>query len=573
MAQGDFTSIDFLSSFNTSDVIETQREITKRHWKPAEDRTKCFEVSCQKVFTLLERHHHCRSCGEVFCAECVKYQRRLNALAHADPVGQFYKVCRKCFEKGKITDGQTRSHSVYFHELRVYYKEHGMVHTGNSSEWRMRLNLDRECQRLLLGFNQSVGNSEVQRTLHGVKSFVTTPQWMKSSVWSRENLVKSCQYCKEVFGLLKKKAFCSVCGIVVCKSCSSNDLLVYIPDEDKGREASQPKMAVIKIIGCPKVEPELSIYLRVCSKCKDKLILKQVDQQEEDSLMNGPDFMDVLNKLHDKFVTVESHVRDQLPKYKEIVDSLADRSRRSSTHNNMKTLAKAQEDLSQMLAQHLTTVQYMKKLKPSTATQSKLFQVYIRAKCEFYLDHMSMFRTVKHKLSESASDESLKVIQRIMDKNAIISTHLYLHQLIYEMIYLCQRYELQESLIPVLMQIEQKVETDVQTCLQAEGDDVTEHMNLVQELTQERMKKNKLIRPSKTQLQRRGTKYVYELMSSRVENLLNQVKFQLQLATTLNSFQASKKALETGLAEMKKKREEDIKETNDFFFVQKDDFS
>ena len=41
----------------------------------------------------------------------------------------------------------------------------------------------------------------------------------------------------------------------------------------------------------------------------------------------------------------------------------------------------------------------------------------IQAKCEFYLDHMSEFRRMKHKLSESIPVESLDFIQKIMDKN------------------------------------------------------------------------------------------------------------------------------------------------------------
>ena len=41
----------------------------------------------------------------------------------------------------------------------------------------------------------------------------------------------------------------------------------------------------------------------------------------------------------------------------------------------------------------------------------------VQAKCEFYLDNMSEFRAVKHKLSESVPAESLDLIQRVMDKN------------------------------------------------------------------------------------------------------------------------------------------------------------
>jgi len=31
-------------------------------------------------------------CGDIFCKECLNYQRRLNQLAHPDPEGRSYKV-------------------------------------------------------------------------------------------------------------------------------------------------------------------------------------------------------------------------------------------------------------------------------------------------------------------------------------------------------------------------------------------------------------------------------------------------------------------------------------------------
>ncbi|RUS88548.1 hypothetical protein EGW08_003648, partial [Elysia chlorotica] len=103
-----------------------------------------------------------------------------------------------------------------------------------------------------------------------------------------------------------------------------------------------------------------------------------------------------------------------------------------------------QEDLADVLAGHITVVQKLKSLRPNTETQSHLLKTYIKvccspldiivlsyqnfpvpysmcvffqAKCEFYLEHMSEFRAVKHKLSESVPAESLDFIQRVMDKN------------------------------------------------------------------------------------------------------------------------------------------------------------
>jgi hypothetical protein len=79
--------------------------------------------------------------------------------------------------------------------------------------------------------------------------------------------------------------------------------------------------------------------------------------------------------------------------YQEIVDSLENNSRRSSSsnslssdsastgsapHSNMRTLAKAQEDLSDFLAQHVLVVQRLKKMVPKSDSQSRLLKNYIR---------------------------------------------------------------------------------------------------------------------------------------------------------------------------------------------------
>ncbi|RUS70603.1 hypothetical protein EGW08_021631 [Elysia chlorotica] len=90
---GYFQQIDHLTSSQaTAEYVFYLKEITKIHWKPSEGRSACSNKSCRRQFTLIERPHHCRKCGEVFCAKCVAYQRRLNRLAHFDPDGDLEKV-------------------------------------------------------------------------------------------------------------------------------------------------------------------------------------------------------------------------------------------------------------------------------------------------------------------------------------------------------------------------------------------------------------------------------------------------------------------------------------------------
>ena len=70
--------------------------------------------------------------------------------------------------------------------------------------------------------------------------------------------------------------------------------------------------------------------------------------------------------------------------YQEIVDSLENNARSSglspssAPHSNMRTLAKAQEDLTDFLAQHILVVQRLKRLVPETEPQSRLLKNYIK---------------------------------------------------------------------------------------------------------------------------------------------------------------------------------------------------
>ncbi|GFN74042.1 selenium-binding protein 1-like protein [Plakobranchus ocellatus] len=575
-----FQQIDNLTSQVSADYVSYLKEITRHHWKSSEGRSTCFNRSCRRQFSFIERTHHCRKCGEVFCAQCVAFRRRLNRLAHFDPDGDLEKVCQVCFDKDKLSDGQTRNHTQDFFILRKRSKERLLpeYNTGNPSDWRNKVHFERECERLVKGFEQSIGNSEIKRTFHEVKSFISTPDWMKSSVWILENMASNCQLCLEKPSWLSSKLWCRVCGMVTCSNCSSKDLLLFVPDGDLNSETGEglkisprAQLAVIKIVGCPAVEPDVSLYLRVCRVCKEKLVQRQIahtdeEEREEDSRES---FLEVLVRLDEKFHQNEERVRNQLPKYKEVAESLEDSSRMSSSQGNMKTLAKAQEDLADVLAQHITVVQKLKQLRPSTDSQSLLLRTYIKAKCAFYLENMSDFRAVKHKLSESVPAESLDFIQRIMDKNAIISTHLYLRQLVYETIYLCGKYSLEETIPSFLMEVEANVESDVATCLKAEREDVAEHMDLVKEMIKSRLKTNRLIRPSKRALKNHGSVHVQHLLVSRTVTILSQVNVQLQLAAAHRSFNCSKDALKQALVKVEKESEKSSTENQDFVFVDK----
>lgn len=50
---------------------------------------------CSVRFTLMERRHHCRMCGGLFCNKCTRFRTPLPRLKMYSPV----RVCEECHGK------------------------------------------------------------------------------------------------------------------------------------------------------------------------------------------------------------------------------------------------------------------------------------------------------------------------------------------------------------------------------------------------------------------------------------------------------------------------------------------
>eukprot|EP00833_Pecoramyces_ruminatium_P000451 jgi/Orpsp1_1/1174483/evm.model.c7180000050302.1 len=84
------TEINFLqtpSSFVTGPP-------SKNHWKPDSEVSSCAD--CNRQFTLINRRHHCRKCGDIFCGQCTNYTARLDQDCRFNPKGIESRICRKC---------------------------------------------------------------------------------------------------------------------------------------------------------------------------------------------------------------------------------------------------------------------------------------------------------------------------------------------------------------------------------------------------------------------------------------------------------------------------------------------
>ncbi|XP_048745970.2 uncharacterized protein LOC125658676 isoform X2 [Ostrea edulis] len=526
--------------------LETQiTEISKSHWTPTESCPSCSNKKCRRKFSLLDRPHHCRRCGKIFCNPCLQFQRKLNLLANPDPEGKAYKVCQTCFEEGQVQEGQRRRLTEYFQLLRQQgmlastVTENGKI----SKSWRQRLDLSAECVRLVQGFKSAIGGSEIKKTLHDLTTLVTIPTWQKSSTWLQENMADSCQMCAAKFGLMKKKLNCRVCGRAICKNCSTKDLLLFVTNDNKGAE---PQLAIIRVVGCPEKEPDIALYLRVCNLCQEKISERQIsDNATDDEAQEGVDNFIRLENVHNSSVKLEQKADRQLAQYQSVIESLEDNTRRGSTAgtSNIKVLAKAQVDLADFLSQYNVNIQKMKQLKPSTNTQAMLFRNCLKSKCDFYLENQFTFRKLKRELEKSAPEETLQVIQRTVDLNAITSAQLYVRQLTFETLHLCDKYDVCDSIPKLLSSLDEDLEIDAKRCLTLNGEKWEEHACHITTMIKMQMKDHRLIKLSRNQLLLGACDHVIMMLTKRTNEILQQVQIQLEIKSTDKSFQGSKTSL------------------------------
>jgi len=64
-------------------------------WQPDSSTKTCHH--CNTKFTLINRRHHCRHCGNIFCKKCTTQRSTIPNLAYTEPV----RVCDECYPIAK----------------------------------------------------------------------------------------------------------------------------------------------------------------------------------------------------------------------------------------------------------------------------------------------------------------------------------------------------------------------------------------------------------------------------------------------------------------------------------------
>lgn len=79
--------------------------VSRDFWMPDQSCRVCYECDCQ--FTLINRRHHCRLCGRVFCGKCTANSVPFAPSDLRTPREEWerIRVCNYCFRQWEQGDG------------------------------------------------------------------------------------------------------------------------------------------------------------------------------------------------------------------------------------------------------------------------------------------------------------------------------------------------------------------------------------------------------------------------------------------------------------------------------------
>jgi len=76
---------------NLQEKLAAKEKAVRRRWRPDYEVSEC--TFCKSAFGVFLRRHHCRHCGEIFCADCSAKQA---PLSKKNP--ELVRVCNTCYE-------------------------------------------------------------------------------------------------------------------------------------------------------------------------------------------------------------------------------------------------------------------------------------------------------------------------------------------------------------------------------------------------------------------------------------------------------------------------------------------
>ncbi|XP_028412816.1 vacuolar segregation protein PEP7-like [Dendronephthya gigantea] len=508
------------------------RFITKSHWISDKERKQCANKLCKVNFSLTERKHHCRRCGEIFCHKCTSFTQRLSLLAQRDPDGILYKVCILCFNREGQLFGKTRSRMKEFQESRSQTLQKGRDAT-DFVDCDITSTISHRLARLTCKYQEHVTEEKPSMV-----DLVTVPLWQipKNGL---KNL-RYCYLCTKKFNFLRPAHHCRICGEAVCLECSSEELLLYC-DAISGISC----WAILDVAGCPPEPPETRECLRLCASCHSHAVHIQVQNMIKERQDNEGTVLKNVQKYYDQLMKLKLKINEVLTKYQELVNAIEHE--RDLTNiipkggSTTKILAKYNSDTSDLFTQFAIDMQGFKKVKPKTTSQLQLVSSIINAMYGYYSKNFYTFRDLQRSLETTLGYRALESVQFIVDYQTINCTFLALKQLGLECLELSQKYNIDSHMVSLLALCEDVCKRDLQEAVKSSGEDWNKHEESTRQFVKLQLKEKKLL----ICLKKTKSTEMEKLVLQKCDLFLLKVERQLNAKARVNKFTRTKESLQT----------------------------
>lgn len=93
--------------YQMTPLSDSFRPTQPPQWVRDEEAQLCYNKDCQTRFNSFKRKHHCRNCGNIFCAKCCFEKRVIEKYGYIKPV----RVCNRCLVSLDTSSKMARSKS------------------------------------------------------------------------------------------------------------------------------------------------------------------------------------------------------------------------------------------------------------------------------------------------------------------------------------------------------------------------------------------------------------------------------------------------------------------------------
>lgn len=269
--------VDSVEKCNISYSIMNSLRRKKIH-RPVDDNMVSHCYTCNSTFTIINRRHHCRACGRIFCYNCSQWSEVIppDLISYTDTrkwiiQGQSLRVCQSC--KDMITNFRRIEHLLHYFEIVAFPFDLCVRASTLSRDWReaMRIYLSnvRDIQYMLPSTNLTERDKRALKS--NLSYFVGHSKWILQAL-------KLGLHKELVTGELSHVRIKSCANMMCDKSCHTTltpfDAIIILNTPMYNVEV---KLLALQILERTSFPPDIGLFLPMEDVSVQEFILKRSD--------------------------------------------------------------------------------------------------------------------------------------------------------------------------------------------------------------------------------------------------------------------------------------------------------